>query len=161
MDHHGLLILTRQVQTTLTGIRQVRPSNISEWNWHVRPVLYPESRCPFCLEVIRSNGIWFFTNPLWDKLIGMVLLEQGKRFELIQPSHPHDTGGGFLCLGKNDTGIELLASTPNLRDTPMGPLLIPRWLKRYWNRHTCEQSRAYIQEYATHSNHLLKELDKL
>jgi hypothetical protein len=150
MDHHGLLTLTRQLNITLTSINTVRSTNSPEWKWKATPVLFPESHCPFCLEVIRSEGIWFLRDEMngrKEKLVGAIFPgAPGHKVTLIQPSHPHDTGGGLLCLGKNASGIALLASTPNVYDSPMGKYYIPRWLKRYWNKHDCGEMRDFLQE---------------
>jgi hypothetical protein len=151
MDHHGLLTLTRQLNITLTGINTVRSTGPPEWKWKVAPILFPESHCPFCLEVIRSEGVWFLKDDasgtrLLNRLVGAVFPSNtGGKVTLIQPSHPHDTGGGVLCLGRNVSGIALLASTPNINDSPMGRYYIPLWLKRYWNRHDCQDMRKYLR----------------
>lgn len=155
--------MTRQINTVLTGIHQVRTTGAPEWQWRGTPVIYPESKCPFCNTAIRSNGIWFLRGIKHEYLTGALFPATNAKVQLIQPSHPHDTGGGALCLGKNATGIELLAGTPNLRDCPMGSGYIPRWQKRYWNRHDCPEGREYIKHwsYGSAVTDLLQELDRI
>jgi hypothetical protein len=166
VDHHGLLTLIRQLNTVLTNIDTAKRTGPYKWNWNVTPVIYPESHCPFCRSIIRSNGIWFFKGPRYEILVGAIFIPPDKKVTLIQPGHPHDTGGGLLCLGRNETGISLLASTPNLNDTPMGRYSIPMWLKEYWNKHDCKNMRDYLTEgyangHVTNLPAYIQELDRI
>jgi hypothetical protein len=127
------------------------------WSLAATPVILPESRCPFCLCAVRSNAIWFLTGAKRERLIGILEMDSAK-VQLTQPNHPHHTGGGFLCLGRNLDGIALLASTPNILDAPMGSRFIPKWLYRYWG-HKCIKAREYL--IAQGHSELAREYDKL
>jgi hypothetical protein len=141
MDHHGFLGLVRQIDKSLSQATIERDTSAPRWWWNCVAVINPESKCPFCHDTIRSDGIWFFAGERYKRIVGLVM--PNSKFILIHPSHPHDTGGGFLCLGRNPDGIALLASAPNLMDCPLGPYRVPRWLKRYWG-HTCNEAKDYL-----------------
>jgi hypothetical protein len=145
MDHYGLLGVARQLTLACNEVHIKRNSLVCDWEWAGTPVLYPETHCPFCLQVVRSNGIWFFSGTNQDRLVGVIMLDQ-PTVKMVFPSHPHDTGGGYLCFGKygNKTGIELLASTPNIGDSPRGAWRIPMWLKQYWNGHVCQAGKDWL-----------------
>src|SRR5678809_994728 len=118
MDHHELLTVTRRLVLACHTTQTRRATASPEWEFTVTPVLYPESKCPYCLSVIRSPGIWFLTDSNLYRLLGALFPTQSGPVKLVQPSHPHDTGGGYLCLGRNRDGIALLSSPPNLLDVP-------------------------------------------
>lgn len=157
MDHHGLLALTRALTLNLQQAHRERVEGPANWTWALTPVIYPESRCPYCHNVTRSPGIWClsYNSEQW-RLMGAFFPKAGGKLELIQPSHPHDTGGGYLCLGSNRDGVALLSSVPNIHDAPMGRYSIPKWLKKYWD-HSCPQGlrllsssealKPYLEEY--------------
>lgn len=144
MDRHGLLNILRSLSLSCHAVHESRVSTRPEWGWMHTPVVFPESRCVFCEDTIRSPGIWFLGGPLHKRLFGMLRIVPGGKAVLIQPSHPHDTGGGNLCLGKNPTGIDLLATPPNLNDCPMWSYNVPQWYKRYWD-HDCGEMRDYLR----------------
>lgn len=165
MDHHGLLAIMRRIAVAHQSIHIARTVEKLTWEWKVTPLFFPESHCPFCNTVVKSNGIWFIAEGNGaSRLIGAIIPTPGQPVEMFFPGHPHDTGGGHLCLGNNLTGVALLASTPNLRDCPMGVTRVPHWLKKYWSRHTCQASRDFIQSHSWNTleaNRLLTELDKI
>ena len=142
MDNYGLLTLARQFSTTLHTLSKEKHSAPITWAWAATPVIIPESKCPFCLRPIRSKAIWFLSGVTHNRLCGILKLDS-KKVELVQPNHPHHTGSGYLCLGRNMDGIALLASMPNLMDAPMGSRHIPKWLKKYWD-HPCIKAREYL-----------------
>ena len=162
MDRHGLLNILRSLSVTCHTIQMERMNQRPEWSWVHTPIIFPESRCSFCHKPIRSPGIWFLSSsPMHNRLYGMLQIQAGARVVMIQPSHPHNTGGGGLCLGRNRNGIELLAGEANLNDCPMGRHRVAAWYKRYWN-HTCPESRAYMQgEFPYDYITILRELDKI
>ena len=159
MDHHGFLTVFRAVAASA---QQVQANTTTRtWSWVGTPVIYPESRCPFCRHVVRSPGIWLLANGNYlknDKLVGALFPTRGGKIKLVMPSHPHDTGGGYLCLGRNADGVALLASTPNIDDSPMGKFMIPRWLAMYWN-HKCKEMVKYLKLYG--EDERIRELEKL
>jgi len=165
MDHHGLLTIIRRVTGVHQSIHGSRTTERPTWDWKVIPILFPESHCPFCNEIVKSEGIWFITEGYKTaRLIGAIFPTLHGPVRMIFPGHPHDTGGGMLCLGKNPSGVALFASTPNLRDCPMGNINIPKWLKKYWDRHTCQEGRDYIINKSwdsLESKRMLQELDAI
>ena len=158
MDNYGLLNLSRQLGASLTALAAEKHNAPKKWAWAATPVIMPESKCPFCLQPIRSRAIWFLSGENHERLMGILKLDSEK-VELVHPNHPHNTGGGYLCLGKNADGIALLASTPNILDAPMGVRFIPKWLKRYWD-HPCVKAREYLLR-SSEFIELLREYDKL
>ena len=144
MDNYGLLTLLRQLDSVITTIGAEARDAPTTWTWNATPVVMPESKCPYCLAPIRSKAIWFLGGNKHERLLGILKLDS-KKVELIYPNHPHDIGGGHLCLGKNTDGIALLASTPNTMDAPMGRWHIPMWLKEYWG-HPCMKAREYLRD---------------
>ena len=162
MDHHGLLNILRALSITCHQVQVARTSAPPEWGWVYTPIVMPESRCAFCHRPIRSKGIWFFSRALPNnRLFGMLPVRQDGTVELINPRHPHDTGGGGLCLGRNASGIALLANEANLEDCPMGRHRVPLWYKRYWN-HDCLEMRKYLEDEFPHDHaSIIRELDRI
>ena len=158
MDHHGLLNMLRSLAITCQTTQQARNNTRLEWSWVHPPIVFPESHCVYCKATIRSPGIWFLGGDQFTRLFGMLKVTAGDKIELIQPSHPHETGGGNLCLGRNPTGIDLLATPPNLDDCPMGSYRVPAWYKRYWN-HDCDEMREYLTNWGETDQ--LRLLDRL
>lgn len=161
MDHHGFLTLFRYAAFIAQQKQLVRNSNKTEWRWNGTPVIYPESLCPFCSHVIRSPGVWLLTDNgqyKYGKLIGAFFPTDKGKISLIMPSHPHDTGAGHLCLGKNPDGIALLASMPNIYDSPMGKDNIPKWIAKYWG-HKCKEMVVRLKDWGAESK--IKELEHL
>jgi len=146
MDHHELLSTLRQFSTKCHTVKQLkeRHRTTPSWGFESDVIMFPESHCPFCLAIVRSPGIWFISKVKPNEYIRLLGVLMPNRVGLIQASHPHDSGGGYLCLGKNATAVDLLHSTPNLNDSPMGWWYVPRWLRRYWN-HDCQESRERLK----------------
>lgn len=159
MDHNGLLRLLRAATLECNKVVACRSGKEAvNWEWAVTPIMYPESRCPYCHDPIRSPGIWFLKGPNHSRLAGAIFPQPNGKVVVVNPSHPHDICGGQLCLGSHATGIAVFMAEANLRDTPMGSHYIPRWLKRYW-RHDCKEMRWFL--YAAHYRDQLAELDNL
>ena len=146
MDHHGLLGVLRTLNVTCHTVNEARAGVAPEWSWVNTPVIFPESRCVYCKSPMRSNSIWFLGGDRYTRLFGILQVRAGGKVDLIFPSHPHDTGSGTLCLGCNPTGIDLLATEPNLSDCPMGRYRVPVWYKRYWG-HDCPEMREYLRQW--------------
>lgn len=153
MDHHGFLTAFRTISAVAQQVQVQRKESINTtWSWAGTPVMYPESKCPFCKGVIQSQGIWLFDGLRQERLIGALFPTEGGKIQLVMPSHPHDTGGGYICFGGHPNGAAVLASAPNLSDVPMGKFYVPRWIKRYWG-HECKQMLKYLRDWG--------ELDRL
>lgn len=141
MDHHGLLTLVRSLGIQLQNVRREREIT-HRWSYVETPVFFPESRCPYCNEVIRSPGIWFLKGDKFQFLVGVLIPREGGHPRLQQPYHPH--GATPFCLGRNRDGIELLSSPVNIRDCSMALENIPHWIRQWWD-HSCD----YMDEYNT------------
>jgi hypothetical protein len=147
MDHYEFLALTRHASQEMLKSSRARVESTA-WGLVGQPLFYPESRCPFCKTVVRSPYVWIIqemTDRAIPRLLGAFLPQADGRVTVVQPSHPHDTGGGYLCRGQHDTVWGLLASAPNLNDCPMGQFRVPLWLKRYWNHPNCAEAITYMQ----------------
>lgn len=149
MDHHGLLVLTRTLTQRMYGVGEAVRMNRPYWKWRYTTVVQPESRCPFCLGVMRSPYIWFLSGLRNNKLHGILDVESGKP-SIKWTDHPHALdNSGQLCLGGFTNGIDLLCSPANLNDTPMGSSRIPTWQKLYWN-HECQEAYDYLRQRNRH-----------
>lgn len=144
MDHYRLLTIMQRLNAAKDTAVALRNAEPKQWKWHCTPVLYPEFKCPYCYNIVRSKGIWFLKGDKNERLMGVFFLRANNRFVLEHISHPHDTGGGFLCIGSHRDGVALLNSPPNLLDCPMGKCYVPRWLKLYWE-HNCQEMTDYIR----------------
>lgn len=158
MDHHGFLNVVRVVSMTLRDTRHKRESQ-TDWAWAVTPIVFPEARCPFCHEVARSPYIWLIEEHPKPRLVGAFKPMMGGKLEVVQPGHPHDTGGGYLCIGNHANVFSLFANEPNMGDCPMGTYRVPNWYKRYWN-HTCVEGLEYIKEKASEYPQFLREYNQ-
>lgn len=146
MDHNGFLRLTRQVHAATQEIARLRAETPGHWEWKYMTLPFPESKCPYCNEVIRSNSIWFI-NQAVTRLIGIMQVKPGMKAVLQPPRHPHIMDSvGTLCLGRNRDVVSLIASPPNLLDCPMGIQHVPRWLITYWD-HRCAIMMNHIRDY--------------
>ena len=157
MDYHGFLTTFRKVAAVCLAHRQQRtlPSNV-KWAWIGTPVFYPESICPFCTDVIRSEGVWLFDGVNQTILLGGVFPRYGAK--LVKCGHPHAGCGGTICRGGHTTGISVLASMPTTNDMYMGRIDMCRWLKRYWN-HKCDEMCDYLVSEGY--SHIIGELDRV
>ena len=143
MDHLRLLGFIRGLQNNIREAHAVNSATRYIWNVNPGVVVMPETLCPFCSTVLRSNGIWMFSGPTrFLNLDGMIRLEPGK-LRIEYPSHPQMTSGGGrggLCLGTYPTGMALLAGPANLNDCPMGLQNLPAWYRTYWNHPMCKEA---------------------
>lgn len=155
MDNNELLRRTREIAQVLS-IASAKARSDTSWNWAKTAVLFPESKCTWCGRIIRSNSIWFLQGTRLKVLSSILRVKEGQA-EFHIPSHPHNMGGGTLCLGTALDGVHLLSLPINRSDCPTSIEAIPRWLKVYWD-HTCDESRQYLinQRYTE----TLRELDE-
>ena len=157
MDHLRLLGFIRELQGKTSSAFEVNRATRHIWNVHPGIVVMPETLCPFCSTVLRSNGIWLFSGPTrYMNLDGMVPLESGK-LRIVYPSHPNMTSGGGrggLCLGTYQTGMALLAGPANLNDCPMGVQNLPAWYRTYWGHRPCKEGYQWFlqKDYQVGSN---------
>lgn len=146
MDHHGFLTVMREVMQVMTEAQLARNHAAPTCRWVCRPLVFPESKCPYCSAIIRSNSIWFL-HTQFSRLLGIIKVGQGLSWKLLPPSHPHMLApNGDLCLGTNSTVAELFMSPPNLYDCPMGAPNVPNWLYTYWD-HKCKEMAILVREY--------------
>ena len=154
MDNHGLLSLTQTLATAMHEVTAERKL-AARWSWHVTPLIFPESRCPYCSVVIRSPYIWFLSGTNLNILLGAFEPKKDTKIVLIDPSHPHTMGGGRICLGSHTNGAALFASGPNLRDLPLGFGRTACWVNKYWGPHYCAQLEAEVKKFDYDSGYSL------
>lgn len=143
MDHHGVLRIVRSIGIQLQNVRREREID-HKWSYVETPVIFPESKCPYCEKVMRSPCIWFFRGLNYNYLVGAMKPEYGRTARLIQPGHPHGTSP--ICLGRNPDGISMLTNMINIRDCSMPLEMIPEWINRWWD-HGCPEMRTYLVRY--------------
>ena len=143
MDNHGLLNLTRQLAMGMHEVVEARKAN-KLWFWNATPIAFPESKCPYCKEVIRSQYIWFMQGMKLNLLLGAFKPEEGKKVRLVSATHPHSMGGQSVCIGSHPNGAALLATGPNMRDIPLGAGKTALWINKYWGPHWCSNLEKEI-----------------
>ena len=157
MDHYGLLRTVTLLTQATHEASLARKDAVPRWKWKATPVIFPESKCPYCATTIRSNMIWFLGEERLSRLYGAIQPKRGGRVKLEQPFHPHHTGGGYLCLGGHPHGIALFSNPPNLRDLPMGREFTAKWVNKYWG-HYCKEMTLHLLSYGFYAEE--KELIK-
>ena len=101
-----------------------------DWKWREGTLLFPEGRCCFCGEPVRSNRLWVVEQG-W--LRGQLDIEKAV-FE--KPEHPHAGTDGSLCLGGSNSSTEALFFGVNPADPVMRSLDIPEWYAKMFD-HVC------------------------
>lgn len=125
--------------------------------------LFPEGKCPFCGELIQSNGVWLARKAgVGWMLVKRWLVRDGRLVEDRWADHPHVSGreGGPVCLGETHrldraTGKYVLPDSPwaalffgiNPSDTYWGRGRSPNaewaeWMLRVWD-HRCVRLSAF------------------
>ena len=144
MDHHGLLTVLQRVGVA-SRQSQIRNTTITnDWKWDVTPVIYPESKCSFCLATIKSHGIWLLRGVQLQELVGAFFPVQGDKLKLVQPSFPHMLTSNMLCLGNHLDGVSLLAAPIYFGGMSIIKYQLPVWYKKYWSGHVCSKARDYL-----------------
>ena len=106
-----------------------------DWRWRDGTLLFPEGRCCYCGEPVRSNRLWVVDQG-W--LRGQLDVEKGV-FE--KPEHPHAGTDGSLCLGGSDSPTEALFFGVNPSDPVIRDMDIQKWYAKMFG-HTCHSKDA-------------------
>lgn len=109
-----------------------RKTSARGWHWRKGVVLFPEVRCPFCKDVVKSKAVWLISQT---QLLGQGVPVSGKEFVLDEPRHPHATPSD-ICFGDAVDAMQALFSALN----PESEFIdTAPWLRgKYW-RHECEE----------------------
>lgn len=110
MEPEQMLDVVMRVGVTLaTSVKLQASGGKALTPWQLNPGkqtwIFPEIRCPYCRRWFVSKGIWVTTER---RLIGQMLVEDGKRLVLEEPRHPHADYSGSLCFGSAKTIQEAL-----------------------------------------------------
>ena len=116
--------------TYLLATRQSVP--VTGWTWQPGVVLFPEARCPFCQEVIRSKAIWIVRN---NYLLGQGVPVHGEKFVLDPPRHPHATPSA-VCMGNATEALQALFHGLNPESVYVD---MYNWLEGPYWEHSCRQ----------------------
>lgn len=110
-----------------------RESSIERgWRWRPGVVLFPEARCPYCKEVVKSKAIWLVTKT---QLLGQGVPVRGRELVLEAPYHPHATPSD-ICFGNAYDPLQALFGGLNPKSAYVA---VDKWLKgKYWD-HSCEE----------------------
>ncbi len=126
--------IAREVMTDLAS-RITKERGSSKWKWANQTVVFPDLRCPFCSDVLRSNAVWVIKGE--STLLGQAIPTAGRVFKLTTPNHPHvkaDTGA--ICFGNAQSAVHALFSSLNPESVYTNVI---GWLQSsYWN-HDCKQ----------------------
>lgn len=90
------------------ALRQVESAGSSErstWRFIEGIILFPEARCPYCHEPMRSQRIWQARSGM---VLGCWEIKEGK---LVKQAvrHPHVLNNGAICMGNQPLGKEMSA----------------------------------------------------
>ena len=86
-------------------------SQVTGWRWAEGVVVFPDIRCPYCKQGVRSPAIWKHNDT---NLIGQVVPQAGVTPELAAPKHAHViTAAGGICLGHAKTAYQALFGALN------------------------------------------------
>lgn len=85
--------IAREVATTLALNESSRDKG---WHWRRGVVLFPEARCPYCKDVIKSRALWLVEGFY---LRGQCVPVAGRELVLDTAWHPHCLPGNAICMG--------------------------------------------------------------
>jgi hypothetical protein len=114
-------------------------AQVTGWRWADGVVVFPDIRCPYCKQGVRSPAIWKHTKTT---LIGQVVPQMGVTPELEKPNHAHvTTAAGGICFGKARTAYQALFGA--LNGTPNYEHMVGPFLRGpLMGHHHCEEMDA-------------------
>lgn len=131
--------IVREVATTLATHEKI---DTTGWKWRPGVVLFPETRCPFCKDVIKSKAVWLVEG---NYLKGQAVPVAGRPLVLDPPKHPHALPSQ-ICMGNATDPLQALfnglnpeSSFFNVNNTITGD--IPGWLRGPYWKHDCDKAR--------------------
>lgn len=129
--------LARDIAITLASRSMAEAKG---WSWSKGVVLFPEARCPFCREVMKSRALWLVRG---NYLLGQAVPVAGRELVLDRPSHPHATPSA-ICMGNAVDPLQALfnglnpkSSSFNTGDQITGGMC--DWLRGPYWEHTCSE----------------------
>lgn len=137
------LDIAREVTAALAEAESVQATG---WKWRKGVVLFPETRCPYCREAVRSRAIWLVEG---NSLIGQAVPRAGRPLVLDPPEHPHATPSD-ICMGNASDPLQALFTGLNPESVFVNMI---EWLQgEYWE-HSCDaMAVAEEEESDTHEN---------
>src|SRR5688572_9862832 len=116
--------------SVVCALAEQESATVEGWKWKKGIVLFPETRCPYCKDVVRSKAIWVVHGY---SLIGQAVPVHGREFKLDSPSHPHATPSD-ICMGD---AVDPLQALFNGLNPESAYIQVDGWLRgKYW-RHSC------------------------
>lgn len=137
----GLLVeIAKTTQREMAGKTKVDDKS---WSFREGIILFPETRCPFCKEVVKSKAIWQ-VDVKGKRLLGQGVPVKGQPFKLDNPKHPHVFTGssgykaGTTCMGNAPDMVTALFGAYNPSSLADTSQKISTWFKgKYWE-HDCK-----------------------
>jgi hypothetical protein len=114
-------------------------AQVTGWRWADGVVVFPDIRCPYCKQGVRSPAIWKHTKTT---LIGQVVPQMGVTPQLDHPEHAHVvTEAGGICFGRAKTAYQALFGA--LNGTPNYEHMVGPFLRGpLMGHHHCEEMDA-------------------
>jgi hypothetical protein len=103
------------------------------WRWRNGTILFPEGRCCYCGEIVRSEDRLWVVEGDW--LRGQFNIAADKA-DWETPNHPHAGTDGGLCLGNSDDPESALFFGVNPSDPLRRDISIPEWYEQMFG-HKC------------------------
>lgn len=113
--------------------QQAADGSDRRWRWRRGTILFPEGRCCFCTEAVRSNDRLWVVDSGW--LRGQLNVA-GETAVFEKPEHPHSGTDGGLCLGDSDNAESALFFGVNPADPLRRDMSIPKWYESMFG-HKC------------------------
>lgn len=102
------------------------------WSWVPGVVLFPEVRCPYCKDVVKSRAVWKVQG---NYLLGQAVPVAGQPLVLDRPRHPHATPS-TICMGNATDPLQALFNGLNPDSAWCD---IADWLQGPYWEHSCEE----------------------
>jgi hypothetical protein len=118
-------------------------AQVTGWRWADGVVVFPDIRCPYCKQGVRSSAIWKHNDT---HLIGQVVPQMGVTPALAPPTHAHvvDPAGG-ICFGRAKTAYQALFGA--LNGTPEYRFMVAPFLDSpLMGNHHCAEMDAIAAE---------------
>ena len=134
------LDIAREVTAALAERESV---SIAGWKWRKGVVLFPEARCPFCQDVMRSRAIWVVHGY---NLVGQAVPRSGRELKLDPPKHPHATPSN-ICMGNAVDPLQALFAGLNPKSSYFNPDNeytggMGAWLRGPYWEHDCAELQS-------------------
>lgn len=108
------------------------------WRFTPGTFLFPEGRCCYCGEAVRSNRLWALDAVGGGRLFGQLNVA-GKTAVFEKPEHPHAGTDGVLCTGGHDVLTALFFGV-NPGDVIRRGMDIKEWYRKMFD-HECGKQK--------------------